>query len=134
MLKKTHIAIYRYSRQRERLLHILRKTTAHPTADWLYQRLKKEFPRLSLGTVYRNLSILMEQGLVKKLYYGSTFDRFEANPMPHSHLICEQCGQIADVDLPRIPDLTRQTAGLADFSAAYYKIDFFGLCAKCKKK
>jgi Fur family transcriptional regulator, peroxide stress response regulator len=125
---------YRQSKQRERLLKLLRSTDLHPTADWLYSRLKKEFPRLSLGTVYRNLAVLIEQGLVKKLQHGSTFDRFEANIIPHCHLVCEQCGRITDFDMPLHQDLNVEAAGLADFSVAYHKIEFFGTCRKCKKK
>lgn len=126
-------AAYRYSRQREQLFVLLRETKSHPTADWLFQQLKKEFPRLSLGTVYRNLTVLIKQGLVKKIHYGSTFDRFEANLQPHSHLICEKCGKIADIDLPRTRNLTRLAAAKTDFAASWCKIDFFGLCGRCRK-
>jgi Fur family transcriptional regulator, peroxide stress response regulator len=81
---------YRSNRQRERLLAILRSTESHPTAAWLYDRLKEEFPSLSLGTVYRNLAILIEQRLAKKIDEGSTFDRFEAKTTLHYHLICKK--------------------------------------------
>ncbi len=68
--------VQRQSKQRNRILELLRSTEIHPTADWLYNQLKSEFPKLSLGTVYRNLSILEGQSLVKKIHFGSTFDRF----------------------------------------------------------
>ena len=90
--------VFRQSKQRNRILELLRSTDRHPTADWLYQQLKNEFPYLSLGTVYRNLGTLIEQGLVKKIHFGSTFDRFEAKTQPHYHLICESCGNIIDVN------------------------------------
>ena len=78
---------HRKSRQRERILLLLRKTASHPTAEWVYMKLKKEIPDLSLGTVYRNLKVLMEQGQIQKLPAGSVFDRFEGNIAPHYHLI-----------------------------------------------
>jgi Fur family peroxide stress response transcriptional regulator len=134
MPKKPKPLIYRQSKQRDRLLSLLRATDLHPTADWLYDKLKKEFPRLSLGTVYRNLGILIQQGLVKKLHYGSTFDRFEAKITPHCHLICERCGRISDFDMPAHADLNAEASALTSFSVAYHKIEFFGQCAKCQKR
>jgi Fur family peroxide stress response transcriptional regulator len=91
---------YRRSRQRERILQLLRETDCHPSADWLYEKLKKEFPRLSLGTVYRNVHLLTQQGHLQKIHIGGVPDRFEANLTPHCHLICEKCGKIADVKMP----------------------------------
>jgi len=133
MMKKPKHLIYRYSKQRERLLGVLRSTTLHPTADWLYAKLKKEFPRLSLGTVYRNLAILTDLGLVKKLHHGSTFDRFDANIKPHCHMICESCGRIMDLELQLPPDLHRQATDLAGFVVTYHRFDFFGRCETCVK-
>ena len=98
MAQKTGPTSYRRSKQRDRLLELLQSTETHPTADWLYDRLKREFPRLSLGTVYRNLSILLEQGLIHKIHFGSTHDRFEARVMPHYHLICEDCHKIFEFE------------------------------------
>lgn len=69
----------RTSPQRERILELLKHTDIHPTVDWVYSKLKKEFPKLSLGTVYRNLRILVEQGLVQRIPSGSTFDRYDGN-------------------------------------------------------
>jgi len=76
-MPKKHVP-YRRSRQRERILELLQSTEAHPTASWLYARLRKEFARLSLGTVYRNIGVLIEQGLVSRIAFGSTFDRLDA--------------------------------------------------------
>ena len=122
----------RQSKQRNRLLELLRSTDSHPTADWAYEQLKKEFPNLSLGTVYRNLATLIEQGLVQKIHFGSTFDRFEANTTPHYHLICESCGKIVDFDMPIRKDLNNQAKQLTSFTIFHHKIDFFGMCKDCK--
>lgn len=126
--------IFRQSKQRNRILEILRATDSHPTADWLYQQLKDEFPNLSFGTVYRNLATLIEQGLVKKIHFGSTFDRFEANIKPHYHLICESCGKIIDFEMPIYNDLNNQAKKLTSFTILHHKIEFFGLCEECEKK
>ena len=124
--------IFRNSKQRNRILVLLQSTDTHPTADWLYQQLKDEFPNLSLGTVYRNLATLVEQDLVKKIHFGSTFDRFEANMRPHYHLICESCGKIFDIEMPIHNDLNKKAAELTSFTILHHKIEFFGLCEDCK--
>ncbi|NTW81939.1 MAG: transcriptional repressor [Chlorobiaceae bacterium] len=129
-LKKT----YRYSRQRERLLAILRSTENHPTAIWLYDWMKPEFPSLSLGTVYRNLAILIEQGVVRKIDAGSTFDRFEAKTSPHYHLICRKCGTITDFEKRFFPEIDDEIRRSTDFTIEGHRIDFFGTCADCRGK
>lgn len=127
-------ANYRRSRQRERLLELLRDTGKHPTADWLYERLKGEFPHLSLGTVYRNLTILLEQGLVKKIDFGSTYDRFEALTRPHYHFVCESCGSISDLEIPVDESLNERVNRETPFIAHRHRIEFFGICDECKRK
>ena len=131
-MQQSEQKIFRQSKQRKRILELLRSTDSHPTADWLYEQLKKEFPNLSLGTVYRNLSTLIEQGLAKKIHFGSTFDRFEANTDPHYHLYCESCGKILDFDMPVYDDLNKKAKQLTSFTILYHKIEFFGLCKDCK--
>jgi len=127
--------ISRHSRQRERILELLRSTSSHPTADWLYEKLKKEFPRLSLGTVYRNLALLTDQGAVKKIQFGSTFDRFEARVEPHYHLICDNCKNIIDLEMKPLTDLTEKANRLSkDFAIHSHRVDFYGLCAHCLAK
>lgn len=122
------------SRQRNRILELLQGTDAHPTADWLYNRLKEEFPNLSMGTVYRNLNILVEQELIDRIDFGSTFDRFEANVGPHYHFICEQCGAVIDLSLPIDPDLDRKVNESTQFTVRRHRIEFYGVCGRCKRK
>jgi Fur family peroxide stress response transcriptional regulator len=122
---------FRQSKQRKRILELLQSTGIHPTADWVYEQLKKEHPHLSLGTVYRNLSILIGQGLVRKIHFGSTFDRFEANIKQHYHLICEKCNRILDFTMPGYEELNKEANKLTDFNVINHKIEFFGICAKC---
>jgi len=114
------------------MLEILRETEKHPTADWLYQELKKEFNDLSMGTVYRNLNILIEQGKVKKIESGSTFDRFEANITPHYHFMCEKCGAVIDLDVPVDNDLHEKIYRETGYKPIRHETDFFGICPKCR--
>lgn len=125
---------YRKSQQRERILEILKETKSHPTADWVYMKLKEEIPELSLGTVYRNLKVLMEQGLIQKLPFGSTFDRFEAKIAPHYHLVCEKCGVVEDFEMPQYSEINLQAEKMSAFKISRHRIDFFGLCEKCQDK
>jgi Fur family peroxide stress response transcriptional regulator len=132
VMEKEEKTIFRTSKQRNRILELLRSTDSHPTADWLYEHLKKEFPNLSLGTVYRNLGFLVDQNLVKKIHFGSTFDRFEANTTPHYHLICESCGKIVDFEMPVYDELNEQAKKLTNFTIRHHKLEFFGICDDCR--
>ena len=122
---------YRQSVQRERILQLLRSTQSHPTADWIYSRLKPEIPSLSQGTVYRNLGILQKMGKVKKLHYGSTFDRYEVNTGHHYHLICDNCDSISDIEIPACEDLLKKASEQTDFRIISHEIEFHGLCRSC---
>jgi Fur family peroxide stress response transcriptional regulator len=127
-------APYRRSRQRDRLLELLRSTESHPTANWLYARLRREFPDLSMGTVYRNIGILVEQGLINRIAFGSTFDRLDAKVTPHYHFICELCGDIYDLDLTVKSELMRKIAPPKGFEVRRHEIELYGLCAKCSSR
>jgi Fur family peroxide stress response transcriptional regulator len=114
------------------MLEVLRSTGTHPTADWLYNQLKDEFPNLSMGTVYRNLTILTGQGLIKKIDFGSTYDRFDANTGAHYHFICERCGAIIDLGLPVDEALNERVNRGTRFHAKRHRIEFFGVCDRCQ--
>lgn len=110
---------------------MLQNTTIHPTASWIYDQLKREFPDLSMGTVYRNLNILVEQGLIRKIDFGSTFDRYDANSAPHYHFICERCGSITDLSMPIDTTLNEKVESTTRFKTKRHRIEFYGLCDKC---
>ena len=124
---------YRKSRQRTALLELLRSTKTHPTASWLYDRLKSAFPDLSPGTVYRNLAILAEQNLVRVLRSGSTFDRFDAETGIHYHIVCERCGKVEDIDLPAEDDCEQEAQTASGYVITSHRLDFFGICPDCQK-
>jgi Fur family transcriptional regulator, peroxide stress response regulator len=121
----------RRSRQRDSILEILRRTDTHPTANWIYARLRREFPSLSMGTVYRNLGLLVEQGLVNRIDFGSTFDRYEARTLPHHHFICERCGEVSDLVMPVDQSLTHRLAAAAGRTVSRHEIRLYGICGKC---
>ncbi len=134
IIKKIVPLKYKYSRKRERILEILRGTGTHPTASWVYDQLKDEFPNLSLGTVYRNLSILADQGLIHEINFGSTFDRYDANISHHYHFICENCGSIIDLPVPIREELNEELTGDARFRAKRHDIQLYGLCSTCNRE
>ena len=93
------LAALKYSRQRESIKHYLMTTKEHPTADTVYMHVKKEFPNISLGTVYRNLNLLTDIGEAIKISTPDGGDRFDGRIEPHNHFLCEECGRLLDLDL-----------------------------------
>lgn len=124
---------YRKSKQRENILRLIQETKVHPTADWVYRKLKPKIPGLSLGTVYRNLSVLQEQGLVRKMPLGST-DRYEGRTAPHYHLVCDCCKSVTDIEMPIYAEINRKVGGMTTFKINRHRIDFFGTCVACQNK
>jgi Fur family transcriptional regulator, peroxide stress response regulator len=125
---------HKRSRQRERILELLRDTNDHPTADWIHGQLKKEFPGLSLATVYRNVNLLAEQGMITRIDFTGTTDRFDAETDLHYHFICERCGTITDLDLPVDKTLNEKAKRVTPFMVRRHRIEFFGLCDRCGEK
>ncbi|EKD69661.1 MAG: hypothetical protein ACD_47C00045G0003 [uncultured bacterium] len=125
--------VYRRSRQRQKILDLIKCSGDHPGAMQIYNSLKEEMPSLSLGTVYRNLNILLEQGLIHKVPFNDSCDRFDAKLESHFHLICEKCGSIEDIFLPCLSDIDREAAKSKKFKITRHRIDFYGVCEKCRK-
>ena len=115
-------------------MDVLRETRSHPTAKWVFDKVRKQFPSLSLGTVYRNLGILVKQGLVSKLDFGSSQDRFEATTLPHHHFVCESCGRVTDLSLPIDHSLTKKLQNATGLAATRLEIRLYGVCEKCSQK
>ena len=98
-----------FSRKRAAILAALQNTKLHPTAEWVYARLKPRYPDLSLGTVYRNLNRLREKGQAVSLGAVGGRERFDGDTSPHAHLVCQQCGAVLDVParMPEEAELAR---------------------------
>lgn len=124
----------RRSRQRDRIAEILRGTATHPTAEWVYGRLRRELPHVSMGTVYRNLGQLVERGIVRRISFDGTVDRYEANVVSHHHFVCERCGSVADLDAPVDESITRKLGRAAGVKADRHEIRLYGTCEACARK
>jgi Fe2+ or Zn2+ uptake regulation protein len=123
----------RKSKQRDRILSILKESTDHPTAAEVYDRIKDEFPSASLGNVYRNLNILVDQGSIRRFASGSTFDRFEAASTEHSHFRCRRCGRIYDIPAPALDTSIRDVQTQQGHSVEEFRLELEGVCAACRK-
>ena len=129
--------IIKYSRQREAIVKFLQGRTDHPTAEFIYRNIREEYPNISLGTVYRNLSLLEELGQVVKISCNDGNDHFDPNVMPHYHFICRGCMNVSDVEMANIDFINtlaeKNFKGRIDGHNAY----FYGICEACineKKK
>jgi Fur family peroxide stress response transcriptional regulator len=121
----------RKTKQKEAILEVLRGTTSHPTADWVYNEVRKEIPNISLGTVYRNLRLLCESGEISELDLCGTFSRFDARQDNHYHFRCEKCGLVLDVDLPVDAEIDRIAAKKTGFEVLFHRLEFRGVCKNC---
>lgn len=123
-----------YSRQREIILKVLKSTTSHPTAEWIYENCKAEMPSISLGTVYRNLAQLEACGEIIKVQGVFEKDRYDATTTPHAHFICEKCGTVTDFDIP--DKLRAKIVALTDarHTAKSFDLTYRGVCADCADK
>ena len=121
----------RMTRQRNVILEELRKVDTHPSADEVYQMVRKRLPRISLGTVYRNLEILSQAGLIQKLELGGTLKRFDGNSAHHYHLRCIHCERVhdapVDIDVAVDHDLVNAT----DFRITGHNLELIGICPDC---
>jgi len=126
------MAVMKYSRQRESIKEYLLYTKEHPTADTVYMHMRKTYSNISLGTVYRNLNLLAEQGEILKLNCQDGCDRFDGNPKTHNHFLCTECGRVLDLEMESI-DHINVIAG-AGFAGKIlgHTTFFYGLCPLCK--
>ncbi len=128
------MATLKYSRQRASIQEYLSQSYEHPTADMVYSHVKKTFPQISLGTVYRNLNLLTDMGHVLKITTPSGGDRFDARLTPHNHFICDQCGTITDLMMTPITGIQNLSGDAFDGSIESHSTVFFGKCKSCLSK
>ncbi len=127
------IKVKRMTRQRRVIKDILCSTKSHPTADWIYSEARKVLPDISLGTVYRNLQVLLEDGTIQELNYGKGVSRFDGNPCRHYHFVCTECGRVFDLEMPELEILQQQASQCCDGMIQDYRLEFSGVCADCLK-
>ncbi len=122
----------RMTKQKALIWRILSQTKSHPTAEWVYDEARKDMPNISLGTVYRNLQLLVADGMVQELNYGKGVSRFDANPHMHYHFVCEQCGTIYDIDAPRKEAILLCKENCSCGKVHSYRLEFYGVCHRCQ--
>ncbi len=122
---------YRLTKQRLAVLKALQGTKSHPDANWIYEKVRKEIPHISLGTIYRTLGILKEAGLLRELDYGSSLSHYDANTENHPHIVCTNCGRIDDLSLSLRGKLEEQASRVTDFTVTDHRLEFYGLCPDC---
>jgi Fur family peroxide stress response transcriptional regulator len=132
-MKSCAVTERKRSRKREAILELIRSTGSHPGANWVYEQLKPRIPDLSLGTVYRNISLFREEGTLVSVGVVNGEERFDAITRPHPHWVCEGCGKVVDLPTPDEETL-KLWGGLnqdARYSTDFRKTVFYGRCPAC---
>lgn len=106
----------------------------HPTANEVYEMLRKRLPNISLGTVYRNLEILSENGMIQKLELAGTQKRFDGMNDFHYHARCVACGRVDDVALDLMPMIDESAMRSTNYEIFSHRLEFIGLCPDCRKR
>jgi Fe2+ or Zn2+ uptake regulation protein len=122
----------RQTKQRAAILRALQSTDCHPTADWVYTEVKKDLPRISLGTVYRLLGALAAEGKVSVLALGDSAKRYDGQPGPHHHVVCTACGQVNDAPDLVSADARTEIERWTGYAISYLRLDWYGLCSVCR--
>lgn len=136
----TESTSFRKTRQRDIILKVLKATKTHPTAEWIYNEVRKELPKISLGTVYRNLRHLILTGRVVEYTCQGDTGRFDANVERHFHITCLKCRKMFDIDLGCIPAkdienlkmMTNVLEERTEFRIIGQCMGFVGLCRDCQ--
>ncbi|OLO28236.1 transcriptional repressor [Alkalihalophilus pseudofirmus] len=130
-LKTTKV---RMTPQRHAILEYLYESMTHPTADDIYKALEGRFPNMSVATVYNNLRMFKEVGIVKELTYGDSSSRFDCVTTEHYHVICTNCGKIVDFHYPGLDEVETLAEHVTNFDVSNHRMEIYGTCPECKKK
>ncbi|MDE6664542.1 MAG: transcriptional repressor [Lachnospiraceae bacterium] len=123
----------KYSRQRQEIKNFLMSRKDHPTADVVYMNVRQQYPNISLGTVYRNLTLLADMGEITRLHLGDGVDHFDADTSPHYHFVCSKCGQVMDLHMNNIDSIV-DIAGMNFNGEIQGHITYFyGICGNCNE-
>jgi Fur family peroxide stress response transcriptional regulator len=123
----------KYSRQRQVIMDFLMTRKDHPTADVVYTNVRQSYPKISLGTVYRNLTLLADMGEIQRLRLGDGVDHFDADTSPHYHFICSKCGSVIDLEMDNIDDIVDTASKHFDGEIDGHVTYFYGTCGNCRK-
>lgn len=118
--------------QRLAIARILAESQGHPSVENIYDRVRIDFPTMSLATVYRNIILIKSLGEVLELGFPDGSNRYDGNrPYPHPHVICIRCRKIVDPDLDSLDDMKKEVAEETGFHILHHRLDFFGICSDC---
>jgi Fur family transcriptional regulator, peroxide stress response regulator len=118
--------------QRLAVVKILVQNEGHPNIETIFDQLQKDFPTMSLATVYRNVMLLKSLGEVLEIGFPDGSNRYDGKkPYPHPHVICVRCKNIIDPDLNTLQDLTEEVNRITGFKILTHRLDFFGICSEC---
>lgn len=123
----------RDTKQREAILKFLKNTHTHPTADQIYEEVRKDIPNISKGTVYRNLQVLREDGSISELNLNGTLSRYEEKQDRHYHFRCDQCGRVIDLEEPVNTEIDKRVAQRTGFKVLSHQTEFRGFCRDCQQ-
>ncbi|MCI9437030.1 MAG: transcriptional repressor [Lachnospiraceae bacterium] len=127
------MAARKFSKQREAIKEFLMTRKDHPTADVIYRNVRSQNPNISLGTVYRNLTLLAGEGEINRLNVGDGIDHFDADTSPHYHFVCMECGSVIDLEMDSIESITSAAAANFEGQIIGHRTYFYGMCGKCIK-
>jgi Fur family peroxide stress response transcriptional regulator len=122
----------RITPQRHAILEFLIESKSHPTADEIYKALEGRFPNMSVATVYNNLRVFREIGLVRELTYGDSSSRFDCDTSDHYHIICETCGKIVDFHYPGLDEVETVAKHVTGFEVSHHRMEVYGTCGECQ--
>jgi Fur family peroxide stress response transcriptional regulator len=131
---KGEIDMMKNSRQRNSIKIFLMHRTDHPTASTIYQELRKEYPKISLGTVYRNLNLMCSLGEIRRISCGEESDRFDGVATPHYHHVCTLCGAVHDIPMQPICSINELAQNFTEHEIFLHQTYFYGICKDCKNK
>jgi Fe2+ or Zn2+ uptake regulation protein len=124
--------IRRMTRQRKVILEELQQLKTHPTADEVYQRVRGKIPNVSLGTVYRNLEVLTQCGLITRIECSGTYMRFDSNVEEHYHIRCINCDKVVDAPVKMFEKIDQQLEQASNYRIIGHRLEFIGICPQCK--
>jgi len=129
----THAQTPRMTRQRRVMLEELRDAEDHPSAQQLYDRVRVRLPKVSLGTVYRNLEVLSASGVIRKLELGCSQRRYDGDTEVHYHICCIRCGRIEDAPVPLFTNLEAALRAVSSYMVVGHRLEFTGICPDCRR-
>lgn len=121
----------KHSKQRDTIKAFLMGRHDHPTADMVYMNVREQYPNISLGTVYRNLTLLADLGEINRLRVGDGVDHFDADTSQHYHFVCSECGSVLDLDMPSIESINDVARANFDGMIAGHMTYYYGVCGQC---